>query len=55
MLKSEYKKFDKREIELEIVKNGKAIKKQRIYWMLIGTGLGIGVCKLLNFITGNLN
>jgi len=63
ILKSKYKQFDKREIELELVKNGKTIekqiiqadKKQRIYWMLIGTGLGIGVYKLLNLIIENLN
>jgi len=63
ILKSKYKQFDKREIELELVKNGKTIekqiiqadKKQRIYWMLIGTGLGIGAYKLLNLIIENLN
>ena len=62
-LKSKYKQFDKREIELELIKNGEIIenqiveadKKQRIYWMLIGTGLGIGVYKLLNFLIENLN
>lgn len=61
ILKSKYKQFDKMEIEL--VKNGKTIekqivqadKKQRIYWMLIGTALGIAAYKLLNFIIGNLN
>ena len=63
ILKTKYKQFDKREIEIELLKNGKTIekqivqadKKQRIYWMLIGTGLGIGAYKLLNFIIGNLN
>lgn len=63
ILKSKYKQFDKREIELELVKNGKTIerqivqadKKQRLYWILIGTGLGIGAYKLLNFIIENLN
>ena len=62
-LKSKYKQFDKREIELELIKNGETIenqiveadKKQRIYWMLIGTGLGIGAYKLLNFLIENLN
>ncbi|PQB06806.1 hypothetical protein BST83_06275 [Polaribacter filamentus] len=63
ILKSKYKQFDKREIELELVKNGKTIekqtvqadKKQRIYWMLIGTGLGIGAYELLNLIIESLN
>lgn len=63
ILKSKYKQFDKREIELELVKNGKTIErqvvradnKQRIYWMLIGTGLGFGAYKLLNFIIEYLN
>lgn len=63
ILKTEYKQFDKREIELELVKNGKIIerqivqadKKQRLYWILIGTGLGIGAYKLLNFIIENMN
>lgn len=63
ILKTKYKQFDKREIEIELLKNGKTIekqivqadKKQRIYWMLIGTGLGIGAYELLNFIIGNLN
>ena len=63
ILKSKYKQFDKREIELELVKNGKTIerqivqadKKQRLYWILIGTALGIGAYKLLNFIIENLH
>jgi len=63
ILKSKYKQFDKREIELELIKNGetiekqifKADKKQRIYWVLIETGLGIGAYKLLNLIVENLN
>ena len=48
----------KREIELELVKNGKTIerqivqpdKRQRLCWVLIGIGLGIGAFKLLNLI-----
>jgi hypothetical protein len=63
ILKSKYEQFDKREIELKLVKDGKVIKKKivkvakkhRIYWMLIGIGLGIGIYKLLNLIVGNLN
>ncbi|PCI03832.1 MAG: hypothetical protein COB81_03070 [Flavobacteriaceae bacterium] len=63
ILKTKYKQFDKREIEVELLKKGKTIekiivqvdKKQRIYWMLIGTVLGIGSYKLLNFIIENLN
>jgi len=63
ILKSKYKQFDKREIELELLKNGKTIekvivqadKKQRIYWMLIVTGLGIGAYKLLNFMIESAN
>jgi hypothetical protein len=63
ILKSKYKQFDKREIKLQLVKNGKTIesqivqanKKQRLYWMLIGTGIGVGAYKLLNFIIGYLN
>jgi hypothetical protein len=63
ILKSKYKQFDKKEIEIELVKNGKtfekqivqADKRQKIYWMLIGTGLGIGAYKLLNLVIENLN
>lgn len=62
ILKSKYKQFDNREIEIELVKNGKTIekqiiqadKKQRIYWILILTGLGIVAYKLLNLIIENL-
>jgi hypothetical protein len=58
ILKSKYKPFDKREIELELVKNGKTIerqivqadKRQRLFWILIGIGLGIGAYKFLNLI-----
>ncbi|CDF79501.1 hypothetical protein BN863_17890 [Formosa agariphila KMM 3901] len=63
ILKSKYKQFDKREIQLELLKNGETIekqivradKKQIIYWMLIGTGLGIGAYKLLNLLVETLN
>lgn len=63
ILKTKYKQFDKREIEIELLKNGKTIekqivqadKKQRIYWMLIGISLGIGTYKLLNLIIEILN
>ncbi|MEO6837786.1 MAG: hypothetical protein ABI261_02095 [Ginsengibacter sp.] len=62
ILESKYKQFDKREIELELKKNGELIekktvkvdKKQRIYWMLIGLGLVIGAYKLLNLIIVSL-
>ena len=58
ILKSKYKQFDKGEIELELVKNGKTIerqivqpdKRQSLCWVLIGIGLGIGAFKLLNLI-----
>ncbi|MCL7755169.1 hypothetical protein [Polaribacter sp. Z022] len=63
ILKSKYEQFDKREIELKLIKNGetvekqivKADKKHRIYWMLIGIGLGIAAYKLLNLVIENLN
>ncbi len=63
ILKSKYEQFDKREIELKLIKNGETIekliiktdKKHRIYWMLIGIGLGIGAYELLNFVIENLN
>lgn len=63
ILKSKYEQFDKREIELKLIKNGetvekqivKADKKHRIYWMLIGIGLGIGIYELLNLLLENLN
>jgi hypothetical protein len=63
ILKSKYEQFDKREIELKLVKDGKIIEKQivkankkhRIYWMLIGLGLGIGIYELLHLIVENLN
>lgn len=62
-LESKYKQFDKNEIRIELRKNGeliekqivKADNKQRIYWMLIGLGIGIGAYKLLNFLFVNLN
>jgi|TARA_B110000967_G_C18424374_1_gene335383 hypothetical protein len=63
ILKSKYELFDKREIELKLIKNGetvekqivKADKKHRIYWMLIGIGLGVGTYELVNLLIGNLN
>jgi hypothetical protein len=63
ILETKYRQFDKREIEVELSKNGKTIerqivladKKQRLYWRLIGIVLGIGAFKLLNFIVENLN
>jgi hypothetical protein len=56
ILKSKYKQFDKREIELVLVQNGMTIEKlvvpidnkQRRYWILIGIVIGFGVYKLLN-------
>jgi hypothetical protein len=58
MLRSKYKQFDKREVELELLKNGQTIErqivrvdnKQRFYWMLIGNGIGFGAYKLWTFI-----
>ncbi|MFT5252893.1 MAG: hypothetical protein ACI87N_001915 [Flavobacteriales bacterium] len=58
MLRSKYKQFDKREVELELLKNGQTIErqivrvdnKQRFYWMLIGNGIGFSAYKLWTFI-----
>lgn len=57
ILKSKYKLFYKREVELELIRNEEVIekqivqvdKKQKIYWTLIGIGLGIGIYKLFFF------
>ena len=62
-LESKYQQFNKREIKLELKKNGELLekqivqadKKQRTYWMLIGTAFGIGAYKLLNFLFENVN
>jgi len=60
ILKSKYKQFDKREIELELIKKGVTIEKQiapvdikqRLFWMSIGIGLVVGGYWLGKFIIG---
>ncbi|MFT6842633.1 MAG: hypothetical protein ACJASR_001402 [Psychroserpens sp.] len=62
-LESKYEQFNKREIKLELRKNGELVekkivktdKKQRIFWMLIGIASGIGIYELLNFLIKNVN
>ncbi len=57
-LKSKYRQFYKNEIQLELEENEKLIetitvladKKQRIYTMVFGLALGIGIFKFLDFI-----
>ncbi|MFC4027857.1 hypothetical protein ACFOS1_16345 [Zunongwangia endophytica] len=47
----------KKEIQLELIKNDMNIekhavqidKKQRIYWILLGTAMGIGAYELLKY------
>lgn len=56
-LKSKYKYFNKNEIELKLIRNGKLVEKQivkankkhQLYWMLIGIFIG-----LLGFKFGKL-
>lgn len=63
ILKSKYKQFDKSEIELELIKNGKVIekqivqanKKQRIYWMAIGIFVGLLGFKLGQFLIQSIS
>ncbi len=51
ILKSKYKQFGNREIELELLKNEELIekqivqtsKKQRLLWILTGVGLGLAI------------
>ncbi|KXX66870.1 hypothetical protein [Flammeovirga sp. SJP92] len=61
-LKSNYKQFGKRQIELELIQNGEIIEQQvvktnvfqRFSWVFLVTFLGIGTYKILNFLIDSL-